>query len=153
MDLERLKAGVANSRPVTLHGEILTLRVLTEAELLKCRADALAFIRKQELDEESLLVDNVLRQLYLALSDGEGNRLAPTVVAFKERLTRGEREYLVAEYLELERECAPDLDAMGEEEFEGLVEEVKKNPDMLLSPSSTDLLRRLLRYLACRQPA
>lgn len=153
MDLERLKAGVSNSRPVTLHRGKLTMRVLSEAELLRCRADALAFVRKYELDEEALMVDNVLRQLYVSLTDEEGKPLGRTVDDFKAGLTRAEREVLVAEYLELERECAPDLDAMTEEEFERLAEEVKKNPAMLLSPSSTDLLRRLGRYLASRPPA
>jgi hypothetical protein len=153
MNLEQLKAGVNNRRPVKFHGETLTLRVLNEDELAQCRIDSLAYVRKVDLDDDGMTVDLVLRQLYVALSDDAGKRLAPTLDKFKAGLTRSEREYLVNEYLAVERECSPDLSKMGEEEFEELVEEVKKNQDLLWNPSSSGLLRRLATFLDSRPPS
>lgn len=147
MNLEQLKAGVSNTKAVSFNGVDLRLRLLSEAELLQCRADALAFQQKNGLDDEGMVVDLVLRQLYLALDDGEGKRLAASVIEFKQQMTRPEREYFVTAYLELEKECSPSLQAMSMEEFETLREELKKNPDLILSTSNTGALKRLVRYL------
>lgn len=151
MDLERLKAGTANTRTVELHGASVVVRVLTEWEILEARAAALAFAEKIGLDHEGMTVDLCLRQLYAALTDAEGKKLAVTFERFRSLMTRREREYLIGHYLELEKECAPDLEAMTAEEFEAISEEVKKSPDMLLSVSSAGLLRRLAGYLESRQ--
>ncbi len=149
--LERLKAGTSNTTTVQFLGEDVTIRILSEAELQQCRAVGMKVIEAAELDDEALMVEIALQQLYLAVSDADGNRLAKTYAAFKALLSRSEREYLVGEYLELERACSPSLTTMTDEEFQALEMEVKKTPDLLLNASGIDLLKKLCRYLAGRQ--
>lgn len=148
--LEKLKLGVDNTKMIPLMEEQIRLRVLTDDELLKCRADALAYAETLGLDAEGMTVDMAIRQLYKAATDVEGKPLAGTYEKFRGLLTRRWREYLIGEYLELERECSPSLDRLTEEEFEQLLEEVKKSPDLLRNSSNTNLLRRLARYLENR---
>jgi hypothetical protein len=153
MNLEQLKAGVNNSKDVSLCGGLFRLRVLSEAELLQCRADALKDAVRTGQDDEGTMVTQVLRQLYLALDDGEGKRPAASFGQFTRLITRAEREYLVDEYLSLERECSPALETMTEDEFNGILDGVKKSPDLFLNVSNTDLLRRLARYLENLPPS
>lgn len=149
--LEKLKAGVKNSTETPFHGGTLKVRVLSEDELQQCRIEANRYAVKQELDEESLYNEIAVRQLYMAVSDKDGNKLASDIDSFRKLITRKEREYLIDEYLHLENECSPSLSVMTDEEFNRIVEEAKKDPFFILSRSNTDLLRRLIRYLENRQ--
>lgn len=150
MTLEQLKAGISNSKEVTLCGGIFRMRVLSEGELLQCRADALKFAEKVGLDDEGVMIEQVLRQLYLALIDEDGKRASASVEKFKQSITRAERGYLVDEYLSLEQECSPALATMTEDEFNDILDGVKKSPDSFLNASNTGLLRRLARFLENR---
>lgn len=149
--LERLKAGVNNTRSVLFLGETLTLRVLSEAELQQCRSGAEQVRGSLGLDDETVMLETVLRQLYKAVTDSEGKALSETFDSFKAAISRSEREYLVDQYLELEQECSPCPEMLTVPEYEQLKEEVKKSPDMLLSPSSIALLKKLTAYLASQQ--
>jgi hypothetical protein len=149
--LEKLKAGIKNSKEAPFHGSALKIRVLSEDELQQCRIDANRYAVKHELDEESLYNEIAVRQLYMAVSDADGNKLAADIDSFRKLITRKEREYLIDEYLHLENECSPSLSVITEDEFNRIAEEAKKDPFFLLSRSNTDLLRRLLRYLENRQ--
>lgn len=151
MILERLKAGVSNTRDITFHGTPLKLRLLSEGEILKCRLDTLTYAEKNNLDEESQAVENARRKLFTVLSDVEGNRVAESIDSFRDLLTRSEREYLVEEYLLLENECTPSVPGMAQAEFNDILELVKKSPDSILSASNTATLRRLIIYLESRQ--
>lgn len=147
MILERLKAGIKNTRDVDFHGTPLKLRLLSEAEILKCRLDTVAYSKKNELDEETQAMENARRQLFTVLSDTEGNRVAESIDSFRDLLTRGEREYLIEEYLFLENECLPSVPGMERAEFDDILELVKKSPESILSVSNTATLRRLTTYL------
>lgn len=151
MNLEQLKAGVRNTRELPLHGGNVRMRVLSEDELLQCRTDALAHAQRTGLDDEGMMLDQVIRQLYLALDDGDGNKLAGTVGDFKKHLSRPDRVYLTGEYLALEKECSPSLSSMTKVEFDETLEAIKKNPDLILKPSNFDMLKRLVRYLESQQ--
>lgn len=149
--LEKLKAGIKNNKEVPFHGGVLKIRVLSEDDLQQCRVEANRYAIKNELEDESLINEIAIRQLYIAVSDADGNKLADSIDAFRKAITRKEREYLVDEYLSLENECSPSLSAMTEDEFNRIAEEAKKDPFFLLSRSNTGLLRRLIRYLESRQ--
>lgn len=151
MILEKLKAGMKNSKSVDFHGETLKVRLLSEAEILQCRLDTMAFAKKRELDDESQAIENALRQIFVAFSDMDGNRCAENIDSFRDLLTRGEREYLVEEYLFLENECMPSVPGMDKAEFEDILEEVKKSPDSVLNASNIYTLKRLISYLGNRQ--
>ncbi|EKD36408.1 MAG: hypothetical protein ACD_75C01523G0010 [uncultured bacterium] len=151
MILERLKAGVKNTRDIAFHGTALKLRLLSEAEILNCRLDTLTYAEKNNLDEESQAIENARRQLFTVLSDAEGNRVAESIDSFRDLLTRSEREYLVEEYLLLENECTPSVPGMEKAEFNDILDLVKKKPESILSTSNTATLRRLIIYLESRQ--
>lgn len=150
MLLEKLKAGVKNVRDVAFYGHVVRLRILSEDELQRCRTEAQTHAAKLKLDEEGTYAEIALRQLYLSLADPDGGRVAESADAFRRLVTRADREYLIAEYLALERECSPALAALTEEEFARIREDVKKNPDSILSGSNTALLRRLTAFLESR---
>ena len=147
MMLEKLKAGTKNTRDVNFHGITLKLRLLSEAEILQCRLDTVAYAKNKDLDEESQATENARRQLFTVLSDTEGNRIAENIDSFRDLLTRGEREYLIEEYLLLENDCLPSVPGMERAEFEDILAMVKKSPESLLNASNTATLRRLTTYL------
>jgi len=147
MMLEKLKAGIKNTRDVNFHGATLKLRLLSESEILQCRLDTVAYAKKMDLDEESQATENARRQLFTVLSDSDGNRVADNIDSFRDLLTRGEREYLVEEYLFLENECLPSVPGMEQAEFDDILELVKKSPESILNALNTATLRRLTTYL------
>lgn len=147
MFLEKLKAGIKNSKELPFLGEKIRLRLLSEAEIQKCRTDAKRYADENGLDEESKDIEDVLRQLFTALSDEDGKPCAKNMDSFRELLTRVEREFLVEEYLLLEQECLPSVPGMDKAEFEEILAEVKKSPDSVMNASNIGTLRRLIRYL------
>lgn len=147
MMLETLKSGITNSKQINFYGATLKIRLLSESEITACRLDTIAYAKKHDLDEESQAVENVRRQLFLALSDLDNKPVAENVDKFRELLTRGDREYLVDEYLQFENECLPTTPGMEKIEFEDIMEQVKKSPESIMNSSNIALLRRLIMYL------
>lgn len=147
MILEKLKAGIKNTRPVDFHGTPLTIRLLSEGEMQQSRLEAQAYSKKKDLDEESEIIEKALRQLFIALSDEEGNKIAENIDSFRNLVTRGEREFFIEEYLFLERESLPSVPGMDQSEFQDILDEVKKNPDLVLNGSNIYTLKRLISYL------
>jgi hypothetical protein len=145
--LEKLKAGVNNFRQIEFCGEMLKMRLLSESELQQCRSEAQAYAKVKQLDEESQFTEMALRQLFLAVTDNDGNKIADSLDSFRQLITRVEREFLIDEYLALEQDSLPSLPSMKDLEFEQILEEVKKSPDSVLNSSNTFTLRRLLSYL------
>jgi hypothetical protein len=129
----------------------LKIRLLSEAEMQQCRIDAQNFVKKNGLDEESELIEKVMRQLFVALSDEEGNKCTETIDSFRKLINRGEREYFTEEYLFLERECMPSVPGMDNAEFQNILDEVKKSPDSVLNAGNIYTLKRLLSYLVNQQ--
>lgn len=149
--LERLKAGTYNTVDVQFYGETLKIRLLSEAELAQARIEAHAYAKQNNLDEESLYREIALRQLFMALADSNGNKLAPNIDKFRSLLTRVETDYLIERYMELEESVQP-AKLLDDVEFEKLVEEIKKSPTTALSGLNIDTLRRLIIFLVNQQP-
>jgi hypothetical protein len=147
MILEKLKAGTKNSKETDFHGVTLMIRLLSETEIQQCQIDTQFYAKKKELDEESKAVEGVLRQLFLAVTDLDGNKLAESIHQFRDLMIRVDREYLVEEYLQLEADCMPSVPRMERPEFEDILEQVKKSPDSIMNPSNIATLKRLTRYL------
>jgi hypothetical protein len=64
-------------------------------------------------------------------------------------LTRDEKKLLADEYMSFERECSPSPDNLSNDEFDRLVEQVKKTPgETTGSITSISTLRRLVTFLA-----
>jgi hypothetical protein len=125
---------------------------LSEADLQQCRAAAERDRSRLSLDDDAVILETVLRQLYKAAADREGAPIADTFDGFKAVINRAEREYLVDAYLDLEVERSPRPETLTQAEYEGLTEEVKKSPNMLLNRSSIALLKKLTVYLAGLPP-
>lgn len=145
--LEKLKAGIRNNRDVEFYNQNVVMRVLSEAEMQGCRTAAIDHATQKKLDQDSLMIEMVIRQLFLSLSDADGKPIADSLESFKGLLNREEREYFASKYLELEKECSPSFRAMTDEEYKKLEAEVKKDPFFLLSGSNIDSLKKLILYL------
>jgi hypothetical protein len=147
MILEKLKAGTRNSREIPFHGMRLKARLLSEAEIQQSQVDAHAYATLKRLTDEGKAVESILRQLFMSVTDHDGNKLAENMDCFRDLLTRVDREYLVEEYLYLEAESMPTNPGMEPIEFNEILAQVKKSPDSILNASNISTLRRLVRYL------
>ena len=157
--LEKLKAGKRNIKVVAFPGTEakVGIRVLT----LQDEQDA-AFATEQVFKAEEIVYssatvepyerEKTIQLLWRALRDPENpdRPFADTVEELRELMTTEEKDILVDEYMAHQSECSPSLDSITDEEFEGLLEEVKKSPELVSSSSDICLLRRLASTLAVR---
>lgn len=149
--LEKLKAGIKNSKEIIFHDASLRMRILSEAELQQCRIDAQAYAAKKGMDEETLYGEIAVRQLYISLTDIDNNKITDSLENFRSGITRVEKEYFIDEYLSLEKEGSPSLSAINQAEFDSILIELKKSPNLVLNRSNINLLRRLIRFLENQQ--
>jgi hypothetical protein len=157
--LEKIKLGVNNCKIINFPGttEKVKIRVLTDAEELSAEiATEHVFINAKigvamhniDMYEQ----EKTIQKLFLALTDLEGNPIASSIEAFKKRITRTDSDMLVDEYSALMAECSPSPDKMSTEEFDRLVDAVKKKPESTIGNiSSISTLKRLSIYLANQQ--
>lgn len=159
--LEKLKAGTNNRKTVKWPGtdEDIIVRVLSDAERQAASFDTERLFKQQCIEPSMSTIDvyeaeKTTQILFRALSDTGGKPLADSINEFRDKITIAEKDILVDEYNDLEKECSPDPGKMSDEEFNSLIEELKKNPMQTISSvSNMRTARRLITFLANRLPS
>lgn len=157
--LSQLKASGTLLRTVVIDGVAVGLRILNDQDYLDADLAMLAFMKKMNVafateSSETYEHEKSTQLLFRALVDPDsGARIATNANEIRDAISRDQKAYLISEYLEHERQCAPREETMPEEEFSALFESVKKKPEMMsLNGLSTVTLKRLILSLAS-QPA
>jgi hypothetical protein len=156
--LEKLKKGTGNKKTIKYPGtsEDIVLSVLSEGARQDAQFAAEHHFKSKGVDVSMSTVDayeaeKTLQMLYRALSDPEGKPLARTVDEFRRSITIDEKDLLVDQYLDFEKECSPNPEEMSEGELEALWNEIKKKPEILGNSFSIGTARQLIFYLVNRQ--
>ena len=132
----------------------VTVRLLSNGEHQDAVFDAKRFFVKEDITIDMSTLDayedeKTTQILFRSITDKEGNPIAPSVEVFRKNITKAEKDMLALYYEELEEESAPPfIDTMTEEDFEKVLDEVKKNPAIQLNGLSIHTLRRLTTSLA-----
>lgn len=157
--LQKLKAGKKNVKIIKFPGEDVevALQVLTGQEIQDAVFAAQNLFKKADMEVITSTFDayedeRTTQILFRALRDPEDtkNSFATTVGELRAMLTNEEKNILVIQYMEFEKECSPNFSELPEAEFEELWEALKKNPDRPLNDLSLGMLTGLLHYLASR---
>jgi hypothetical protein len=159
--LKKIKAGQANRRRLRWPGTDIDieLRLLSVQDSLDA---SLAADRLYKDNENAVGFHNVseyqlektIQQLYRAcVEPGTNTPVVDSIAEFRRLVNGRERDMLVDEYSALDSECNPSPDTMSADEFDALVQNLKKKPSETTgSISSLSTLRRLCTFLAS-QPA
>lgn len=152
--LNKLKASAGAVRTVQLRDVELGLRILTDQDYLDAGIDALDEMRERKVEfgiaSSDLFEAAKATQLLLrALVDPEtGKPVAGSPKQLRVVISSEEKNWLIEQYVDHEREYSPGERHMTEEQFAELLETVKKTPETaLLSDSSSATLKRLIRTL------
>lgn len=157
--LDKLKAGTANRKALPWPGlpeAVVHLHVLSDQDQLEAGMAADRIYRDAKIDVAMANINDyeaekTTQLLYRAVRDpSTGGRICPDIESFRRLLTKGAREALVHELNQLTQECSPPLDTMTQEQYDSIVESVKKNPQIVLNHSSICLLRKLVMSLAAQ---
>jgi len=153
--LEQLKAGVSNYVERVFPGTDIKIRirVLNNWDMLDSSMAADKIWKGAEIEVslqniKAYEAEKETQYLYRACSDLENKPLAPNVSEFRRLLTVSDRAWLIDQYNELDAESNPAPDTMPDDEFDALVESVKKNPNTLSKLGNISTLRRLALFLA-----
>jgi hypothetical protein len=154
--IEKLKAGKKNVKPVLWPGtdETVRLAVLTEAEIQQALFETekkfkAAGIEFSVATADAYQSEQNTQTLALALLDERGGRLFKTADELRPLLQPSVKDVLIEEFNAWQQECSPSLTRLGDEEFDKLFEDIKKNPSTS-NGLSLRTLRELIIYLASR---
>lgn len=162
MILERIKAGTKNRTTIRWPGSEseVTLRVLSKDELHQATFQAHHHFKRQDIPVathtiETFKDEETIQILYRALR-GTGEEadkpLSSSIDSFRALVSMDEISELADAYEAFQNECSPSMEKMSGDEFERLLAELKKKPEMIVSSvSSIGTLRRLLLSLAAPQ--
>jgi hypothetical protein len=154
---EKLKAGTRNEKEITWPGteQKILVRVLSNQDTLEA---SIAADRVFKDSDTAVAFQNIgvyeterdTQELFRTCLDPETKQpVAQTVTDFRKLLTSGVRKALCDEYNKLDEECNPRPEEMSGEEFDALLENLKKNPESVLGKvSSFATLKRLCLSLA-----
>jgi hypothetical protein len=152
--LARLKAGRAAVGQVTVDGVTFGLRLLTEQDYLAAQIATEAAMREAGMElsvstAEAFEAEKSSQLLVRALIDPANSQpVAETAQALREATYRDQQASLVNAYLAHEKTFSPSERTLTDDELSALLEEVKKNPEtMLSSVSNIDTLKRLITVL------
>jgi len=156
--IKRIKAGKDLRKEVPFPGtdEPVFLRVLTEGHKQQAQFAAIKHFRLCDIAIDAATLDafqkeRLIQCMYLAVRDRDGREIADSVTEFRDLLTSDELDSLADEYWSHEREVSPSPDNMSAEEFDALVDLLKKRPEETIgSVSSIATARRLLLTLVSR---
>lgn len=88
--------------------------------------------------------------LYRALRDPKdmSKPICESISKFKMLLTNELKLYLFDEYQSFARECSPSPDNMTDDEFDRILQSVKKNPSLIYSENySLNMLKKLIHFM------
>ena len=156
--LSIFKAGQDNVKiikwPGTQHD--VAIRVLTQRDLQEAAFSTERMFKAEKIEvgiltAEEYEVEKSLQILFRCLRDPKSleDPVAPSIAEFRKALTREERRLLTDEYLAFESECSPAIDGLSKEDFDRLLQDLKKNPAAILSTiTSIGMLKKLLLFMA-----
>lgn len=158
--LERLKAGKSAIKPVMLGDVELGLQLLSDNDYLEAGLAVLDFFKGKGLHDVNLANSELFEaekanQLLLrVLVTPGGEPVADSPLQLRKALSREDKDFLMAEYLDFEKQHSPMAGRnMDDAEFETLLDTLKKTPETAnLSALNTDTLKRLITALVF-QPA
>lgn len=155
--LAKLKAGKENRKCVNFPGTEtqIALHVLSEAQEQEAEFAATSLFQSSSIvighhNIDAYQSENTLQKLFLSCRNPDtGDRIAENIAEFKKHLTTAERDLLVEAYNDLVQECNPSPQTMPQDDFDALVDEVKKKPQQTIgSISSISTLKRLALCMA-----
>ncbi|HEX2958024.1 MAG TPA: hypothetical protein VHO70_14415 [Chitinispirillaceae bacterium] len=155
--LSRIKAGLKNHKILLYPGTDVQVRMnlLSEADTLDAIAAADQMFKAKKLEVTFHTVnafenEKAVQMLYRALRDADNvEPLVSSIADFRKLLTSEYRTALIEEYNSLSEECSPSPVTLSADEFDRLIETVKKNPrETIGNTSSLSTLRKLTLSLA-----
>jgi len=161
--LEQLKLGTANVRLIDFPGTTrkVALRVLSIAERQEAVFSTERHFKAEKI-ETSMVTANeydaevATQMLFRALRDPEKltDAICPTLIQFRQLISRDEREMLMDSYLAFEKEVSPTPETLSGDEFDRVVSELKKKQDItILNSLSIHTLRKLVLILVAPVPS
>lgn len=157
--LEKLMAGVANWREVQWPGSetAVCIRPVTEQDRLEATVAADRFFRdaKSQIGMENIRAyedEYAVQILFRVVADPvTKKRLCEDIATFRKLLVGNTPRILTDHLNALASECSPAPDSMSSDEFDLLIERVKKNAgEALGNVSDIFVLRKLCSFLAAR---
>lgn len=156
--LSIFKAGTDNHKLVKWPGteHPVAIKILSQKDLQDAAFSTERMFKSEKIDvgiltAEEYEVEKSIQILFRCLRDPKNleEPVAPNIAEFRKALTREERRLLTDEYLGFESECSPAIDGLSKEDFDKLLQDLKKNPQQILS-SITDIgmLKKLLLFMA-----
>jgi len=142
-------SGTKTKKTIDFDGVTITLRLINITELMQARENALTeFNKKPELarypaDLQFYMMLHILdAALSFSPSPHEKFENSPTLTLNELRLmTENQVTRLYEEFIVFDKEYNPDIDRMSVEEFNIMLDEIKKNQDYLYRASYRQLLR------------
>jgi hypothetical protein len=155
MDITKIKNGITNCKLTTWPGsdQDIYLRILSEMDSLRAEQYCDGAYRERSLslgniDERNALKDSYC--LYLAIVDGDGRRVFDDFDVFCSCISSEIRKSLIDQQNSFQAECSPKIAEMSDKEVDALIEDIKKNSQIVLNISDMYVLRRLIITLAGR---
>lgn len=156
--LEKLKAGKRNVRVIKFPGadQDVAIQALSNADLQDSLFATENYFRDKDIEVGSTTIEayedeNSTQILFRALRDPEepSRPFASTVDQLRNLISRDEKDILIEQYNDFEKEVSPKERDLSEDEMDALFEELKKTPETGNDLSSA-MLKRLIVYLASR---
>ena len=161
--LTKIKAGTDHVKLVPFPGTTtnVALKILSQHDLQMAAFDTEKLFTNSKIDLNMGTAteydqEKATQILWRALRDPEDlvKPLCASITEFRKLLSRAEKEQLIDEYLTFEKDVSPRAETLSNEEFDKLVSDLKKKPDLtVLSSLNTQMLKRLIITLASQPKA
>lgn len=147
--LARLKAGFKNTKIINWPGteEEIKIRLPDEQILLEASAATDKIFEGRHVSTENIddyESEKLTQQLYRVIEDPGTGKSVGTITDFRRLLTPETKSILTQEFSQFADECNPDPVQMSDEEFDVLLESVKKNSRKTLGNVSSIFTARKL---------
>jgi hypothetical protein len=155
--LQRIKMGAEATKLMPWPGtdRQILMRILSQADLQEAEFATERLFTSEKISVNLVTSDEyeaerATQTLYRVLRDPEKRTdpICPTITEFRRLLTRREKQVLIDEYLTFEKDVSPRPENLSDDEFDRILAELKKTPDMITSASySTATLKKLITCL------
>jgi len=150
--LEKLRQGTAVYKDVEIPGspgDFIRVKLLSEDDELQATLAADKIFDGHKVGFENVRMYDAeieTQMLYRSLKDpSTGNGISKNITDFRSAFTPEMKEYFITELDNLRKEFSPSLDKMSPEDYDKLMEDLKKKPEEIVgSVSNIDLAKRLI---------
>jgi hypothetical protein len=159
--LEKLKQGTAIYKDVEIPGspgDFIRVKLLSEDDELQASLAADKIYDGHKVGFENIRMYDAeveTQMLYRSLKDpATGNGISKNINDFRTAFTPETKEYFITELDNLRKEFSPSLDKMSADEYDKLMEDLKKKPEETIgSVSNIDLAKKLILSLVRQLPS